>query len=55
MHQLYENESDNPLEVLMMMPLSDTFTINKLEIDFVLSDGSVTTVVSRVEEKQKAQ
>ena len=39
----------------MMMPLSDTFTINKLEIDFVLSDGSVTTVVSRVEEKQKAQ
>ena len=55
MHQLYENESDNPLEVLMMMPLSDTFTINKIEIDFVLSDGSVTTVVSRVEEKQKAQ
>ena len=55
MHQLYENESDSPLEVLMMMPLSDTFTINKIEIDFVLSDGSVTTVVSRVEEKQKAQ
>ena len=54
MHQLYENESENPLEIVFMMPLSDTFTINKLEVDFVLSDGSVKTVVSRIEEKIKA-
>ena len=39
----------------MMMPLSDTFTINKIEIDFVLGDGSVETVVSRVEERERAQ
>ena len=38
-----------------MMPLSDTFTINKIEIDFVLGDGKVKSVVSRVEEKTKAQ
>ena len=37
------------------MPLSDTFTINKIEIDFVKSDGSVKSVVSRIEEKAKAQ
>ena len=54
MHQLYENESENPLEIVFMMPLSDTFTINKLEVDFVLSDGSVKTIVSRIEEKIKA-
>ena len=55
MHQLYENESDEPLEIQFMMPLSDTFTINKIEIDFVLGDGKVKSVVSRVEEKTKAQ
>ena len=55
MHQLYENESDEPLEIQFMMPLSDTFTINKIEIDFVKSDGEVKSVVSRIEEKSKAQ
>ena len=55
MHQLYENESDEPLEIQFMMPLSDTFTINKIEIDFVQSDGEVKSVVSRIEEKAKAQ
>ena len=55
MHQLYENESDEPLEIQFMMPLSDTFTINKIEIDFVLGDGKVKSVVSKVEEKAKAQ
>ena len=55
MHQLYENESDEPLEIQFMMPLSDTFTINKIEIDFVLGDGKVKSVVLRVEEKAKAE
>ena len=54
MHQLYRNESENPLEIVFMMPISDTFTINKLEVDFVLSDNSVKTVVTRIEEKIKA-
>ena len=55
MHQLYENKSENPLELLFVMPISDTFTLNKIEVDFVLGDGSVKTIVSRIEERQKAE
>ena len=55
MHQLYENESENPLEILFMMPLSDTLTLNKIEIDFVLGDGSVKSIASKIEAKEKAK
>ena len=55
MHQLYENESENPLEILFMMPLSDTFTLNKIEIDFVLDDGSVKSIASKIEVREKAE
>ena len=55
MHQLYENKSENPLELVFIMPLSDTFTLNKIEVDFVLDDGSVKTIVSRIEEREQAE
>ena len=55
MHQLYENESEDPLEILFMMPLSDTFTLNKIEIDFVLSDGTVKKVASKIDAREKAE
>jgi hypothetical protein len=55
MHQLYENESDNPLEILFMMPLSETFTLNKIEIDFVLNDGSVKSIASKIDTREKAE
>ena len=54
MHQLYENESDDPLEITFVMPLSDTLTLEKIEIDFVLSDGSVRNIVSKIEVRDKA-
>ena len=38
-----------------MMPISDTFTLNKIEIDFVLSDGTVKSIVSKVEARKKAE
>ena len=38
-----------------MMPLSDTLTLNKIEIDFVLSDGSVKSIASKFEAKEKAK
>ena len=40
MHQSYANDSEEPLEILFMMPYSDTFTLRKIELDFHLSDGS---------------
>ena len=55
MHQLYENERENPIEILFMMPLSDTFTLNKIEIDFVLDDGSVKSIESKIEVREKAE
>ena len=38
-----------------MMPLSDTFTLNKIEIDFVLDDGSVKSIASKIEVREKAE
>ena len=55
MHQLYENKRPNPLELVFIMPVSDTFTLNKIEVDFVLFDGSIKTIVSRVEVRSKAE
>ena len=54
MHQLYENRSENPLEVLFMMPYSETFTLNKIEVDFDLPDGTRKQIVSRVTEREAA-
>ena len=54
-HQLYENESDDPLEITFVMPLSDAFFLDKIEIDFVLSDGSVKSIVSKIETREKAE
>ena len=55
MHQLYENVSDDPLKILFVMPLSDTFTLDRIEIDFVLNDGSVKNIASKTEVKEKAE
>ena len=55
MHQLYENESDDPIEITFVMPLSDTLTLDRIEINFVLSDGSVKSIVSQIEAREKAE
>ena len=55
MHQLYENVSDDPLKILFVMPLSDTFTLDRIEIDFVLNDGSVKNIASKTEVIEKAE
>jgi hypothetical protein len=39
-HQKYENTGEDPLEIDFMMPVSDSFTISKIVIDFTLEDGS---------------
>ena len=54
MHQLYENESDDPIEITFVMPLSGTFTLDKIEIDFVHRDGSVRNIVSKIEARDAA-
>lgn len=54
-HQLYENNADNPLEIDFVMPVSQEFTISKLVIDFTLADGTKETIITMVQEKEKAE
>ena len=54
LHQLYENNSDHPLETLFMMPYSDSFSLSKIIVDFKLQDGTTATIETRVAEREKA-
>jgi hypothetical protein len=54
LHQVYENENEHPLETLFMMPYSDTFTLNKIIVDFRLADGTVRTLETKVTEREAA-
>ena len=33
------------------MPYSDTFSLNQLQADFILEDGSEQTIVTKIEER----
>jgi len=55
LHQVYENVNDHALEILFAMPLGDNFSLNQIEIDFTLQDGSKKTLVTKVAEREKAQ
>ena len=55
MHQLYENEKDGPIEIVFKMPISDTFTLNQIAIDFTLEDGTVKQIITKVSEREKAE
>ena len=55
LHQLYENNSDHPLETLFMMPYSDTFSLTKIEVDFKLPDGTTASIETRVTEREAAK
>ncbi len=54
LHQVYENTNDYPLETLFMMPYSDTFTLNKIIVDFTLTDGTVRILETKVCEREAA-
>jgi hypothetical protein len=54
LHQLYENDSNHPLETLFMMPYSDTFSLSKIIVNFKLQDGTSATIETRVAEREKA-
>ena len=55
LHQVYENDSDKALEVLFAMPISLGFSLNSIEVDFTLEDGTKKTLVTKCEERVKAQ
>jgi len=38
-----------------MMPYSDSFTLNKIIVDFTLSDGTIKTLETKVTEREIAQ
>ena len=53
-HQIYENNTDHPLETLFMMPYSDTFSLNQIDAEFTLSNGTTENIITKVTERQKA-
>ena len=36
------------------MPISDGFSLNSIEVDFTLESGVIKTLVTKVEEREKA-
>ena len=54
-HQAYENSNDHPLETLYMMPYSDTFTLSKIIVSLTLENGQVTTLETKVTEREIAK
>ena len=55
MHQLYENDKDAPLEIVFKMPLTDTFTLNQIVIDFTLESGEQRQIITKVTERETAE
>ena len=55
LHQVYENTNEHPLETLFMMPYTQTFSLNKIIVDFTLQDGTVKTLETKVTEREIAQ
>ena len=51
MHQKYVNEADQPLEIQFMMPLSESFTCQKIAVDFTMPDGTTESFETRVVER----
>lgn len=54
-HQKYNNEQDVPLEVIYMMPTSETFVCNKIAIDYTMPDGTVESIETKVVERTKGE
>jgi len=54
-HQKYENPLEQPLEIVFMMPKSETFTCQKIAIEFRLEDGTIEALETRVVERERAQ
>ena len=50
--QVYENTKDCPLETMFMMPLSDAFALNQVNVEFHLQDGSKQVLETRVVERE---
>jgi len=55
MHQTYVNNEENKaLETVFLMPVSESLAVHKIEIEFVLKDGTRKFFETKVEERQVA-
>ena len=54
-HQKYENNLDEPLEIIFMMPISETFACNKIGIDYSMPDGTVESIETVVIERSSGE
>ena len=55
-HQRYENELDDSLEVLFNVPTSSTgFSCNKIEMDCTLEDGSILSIETKVVAREEVE
>jgi len=52
MHQIYVNdEKDKALETVFLMPVSESLVAHKIEINFLLKDGTRKFFETKVEER----
>lgn len=54
-HQKYKNELAVPLEIVFLLPASDSFACNKIQVDFTLTDGTTQSIETVVKEIRKAK
>ena len=54
MHQKYENEVDQPLEIQFMMPISEQLVCSKIGVVYFLPNGTTEQYETRVVEREKA-
>ena len=54
-HQQYFNNLDQSREIVFLMPLNLGLELTQIEVDFVMMDGTIRTVVTKVIERGKEE
>ena len=55
LHQRYENELEQPLEIIFNLPTSENFSCNKIAVDYTLPDGSIDTIETKIVGREKGE
>ena len=54
-HQQYFNNSDQQREIVFLVPLNIDLELSLIEVDFVMMDSTIRTVVTKVIERGKEE
>ena len=54
-HQQYQNTQDQAREIVFLMPLDIDLKLAQLDVDFIMPDGTVRSITSKVTERGKEE